>query len=380
MAVFVIFCCFMYLLFSFLLIKGWKEVKFLAVDSNYIPTTTVAIVLTVRNEEMVLDSILSQLVLQEYPQELVQIYIADDSSTDLTATIIGTWLIKHPDLLRKVNLNLQYVSWKGKKKWIASAIEQTEATLILTTDADCQIPKTWVKSMVHAFEIKHASFISGPVSMKGAKNFWHAFQEIEFSSLIGSGASAIGLQKPLMCNGANIGYARKAYQQVRGFDGNETIASGDDEFLMHKISREFGASQIVFCKDENSIIRTETATTWSEFYNQRKRWASKWENYTLNYVKGIAIGIFIFHLSILVFSALALVNYVAWYLPIFLWGTKIFFDYFYLKSIARFLSIDFKNTTFIKTVLIYPMYVVYFGIAGRFGTYRWKERIVTRYE
>ena len=375
MEIYILLCAVLYAIFSLCLLKGWENNVLTRTNNKFIPATSVAVIVPARNEEAVLELILKDLLEQDYPIELLTVYIADDGSTDRTPSIIADWVERYPSQFKKVELLAAFETWKGKKKWIASAISDTNTTFILTTDADCRLPKLWVKSMVQTYEVAQAKFVSGPVTIAEESSIWNRFQQIEFSSLIGSGASAIGLNLPLMCNGANVGYAREAYVNVRGFEGNEFIASGDDEFLMHKIFSEFGADGIVFCKNKAAIVSTSGASTWSAFFNQRKRWASKWENYSLKYVQAVAFWVFIFHLTVLLSSVLVIFQQIDWYWPAALWGTKVIFDYFYLNSVARFLSIDFKKSTFIYAVLIYPLYVVGFGILARFGTYTWKERI-----
>jgi hypothetical protein len=71
--------------------------------------------------------------------------------------------------------------------------------------------------------------------------------------LVGSGACAMMIGKPNMCNGANIAYPKAVFEEVNGFDGNEHIASGDDEFLMHKIAEKY-PNQIVFAHYQPNIV------------------------------------------------------------------------------------------------------------------------------
>lgn len=375
MAIYITICCLFYILFGMCLQIGWQLIKEYPIDPLYIPTTSVAVIIPIRNEIKTIELLLNDLLAQEYPQELLTVYLADDGSTDGTAEVLHDWIPRYPDRFKNVSILPEYAGWKGKKKQIASAIAQSGAALILTTDADCRHAPVWVRTMVYTQFKTDASFISGPVRMQGKYTFWNKFQWIEFASLVGSGASAIGLHVPLMCNGANILYTREAYNAVDGFEGNSTIASGDDEFLMHKIVAAKGTRHVVFCKHSDALVSTASADSWQEFKNQRKRWASKWEHYTLWYVQAVAMWIFLFHFTLLVCSALAIFLYIAWYWLAVMWATKIIFDYFYLKSVTRFLSIDFKKSTFMYAVLIYPAYVVYFGLVARFGTYTWKERI-----
>lgn len=368
-------CALLYSIFGILLFVGWQKIKKYPADFAKEFTTEVAIIVPIRNEETSIALLLQDLCVQTYPLAHMRVYLADDGSTDATAAILADWIGRYPTLFKQVTLNSVYADWRGKKRWIASAIAAGSESFILTTDADCRIGPDWVKTMVHTWLESDAGFVSGPVRMQAEPSFWNRIQALEFSSLVGSGASAIGLQYPLMCNGANVGYSREAYLAVKGFEGNSAIASGDDEFLMHKIAVEISPEAVVFCKESAAIVTTTPAPDWVTFYQQRKRWAGKWGKYKLRYVQWIAVWIFIFHLTLIITLFLAMFLIMSWKWLLFLWGTKAISDYFYLKSVARFLSIDFKNSTFINAVVLYPFYAVGFGIASQLGSYTWKERI-----
>lgn len=374
MEIYIGVCALTYIIFGIFLFVGWEKNKPVISTDSKEYTTTVAIIIPMRNEEKSIALLLQDLCNQTYPRSLLTIYVADDGSSDSTPRILNTWIQDFPMLFKPVVLKQEFINWKGKKKWIASAIADASETFILTTDADCRISETWVQTMVDTYLQTGARFVSGPVRMKGTATFWNEIQALEFASLVGSGASAIGMHLPLMCNGANVGYSREAYAAVDGFTGNSDVASGDDEFLMHKIAK-VSRKPVVFCKDSAAIVTTEPAATWLDFYHQRKRWAGKWGNYKLRYVQGIALWIFIFHLSLIIALFTSIILIMSWKWLVVVWGVKVITDYLYLKSVARFLSIDFKNSTFIYAVVLYPFYAVGFGIVSRFGSYTWKERI-----
>jgi len=369
----IIFFVSTYIIFSILLQKGWRSVKETIVPDSFTPQTSVTIIVPVRNEENSIGDLLKGLLNQNYPESLMKVFLVDDQSTDGSTEILREWSMNYSSLFRYLEVSERNKTLKGKKKAIASAIDATDSTLILTTDSDCTIGKDWIRTFVYVYEQSNPVFISGPVRMVAEKSLWGRFQEIEFASLIGSGASAIGLGSPLMCNGANLAYTREAYTSVHGFEGNEQIASGDDEFLMHKMTIAFPGG-ISFIKNKAAIVETKAAINLNEFIQQRKRWAGKWSHYTVVYVKLVALWVFLFHFTLIAVLLLAFLNQVHWNWIIMLWLTKGIFDYFYLKSVTNFLSNDFKNDTFIVSVLIYPFYVVTFGVLSRFGKYDWKER------
>jgi hypothetical protein len=53
-------------------------------------------------------------------------------------------------------------------------------------------------------------------------------------SLQGATIGSFGIGKGFMCNGANLAYKKSLFQELNGFQGNDTIASGDDVFLLQK--------------------------------------------------------------------------------------------------------------------------------------------------
>ena len=66
-----------------------------------------------------------------------------------------------------------------------------------------------------------------------------ALMGLEFAGLVGVGAACLARQQPTMCNGANLAYRRAAFEAVGGYADNAHLASGDDEFLLHKIHAAF---------------------------------------------------------------------------------------------------------------------------------------------
>jgi len=371
--VFILLFILSYILFGFFLQTGWNKIPETIIPDSFVPRTNVCVIIPIRNEINNLNLLLQQLCDQKYPTDLMMIYLADDHSTDGSTECMKEWALLHSDIFRYIEVSEHFKIMKGKKKVIASSIALTDADLIITTDADCSVPRNWIRNFVYVYETSNPVFISGPVKMVGQQSFWGKFQELEFASLVGSGASAIGIGKPMMCNGANLAYSREAYNRVNGFEGNEQIASGDDEFLMHKMASVF-PGKISFLKKSDSIVLTKASSMLNDFVQQRKRWAGKWSHYTVLYVRLLALWIFCFHFMLIAGLFLCLLNQIEWYWIALLWATKAVFDYFYLKSVTKFLSIGFKSSIFINSLIIYPWYVVTFGLLSRFGNYDWKER------
>src|SRR4051812_19175643 len=67
---------------------------------------------------------------------------------------------------------------------------------------------------------------------------------------------------------------KKAFNDVEGFSGIDSIASGDDMLLMHKISNKY-PDKVHYLKSKQAIVASLPMQTWKDFFDQRIRWSSK---------------------------------------------------------------------------------------------------------
>jgi hypothetical protein len=78
--------------------------------------------------------------------------------------------------------------------------------------------------------------IAGAVTYDCKNSFLHHFQQ-DLASLQGATIGSFGIGKGFMCNGANLAYKKSLFQELNGFQGNDTIASGDDVLLQKAIAQ-----------------------------------------------------------------------------------------------------------------------------------------------
>lgn len=354
-----------YCLFIVYLWLGWERIPIIANENK---NSSVCVVIPIRNEAVNIIKLLDDLKNQIYDNQLY-VLIVDDHSEDNSERLINESISDFPNF--KLIL---LIETEGKKAALTKGIENTKAEIILTIDGDCRAPTTWVNTMVNAFSTT-TQFVSGPVKFNNEYGFFKKMQQLEFTSLIGSGASLIGWDKPIMANGANMGFRRKAFLKARGFKGNEKTASGDDVFLLHKIANAYPES-IGFVKQEEAIVETKSQPTLKAFVQQRIRWASKWKAYTNLFTKTIALLIFIVSLSLLAFPFLVVFHKSSLFLWVNLIVIKSFFDFFFIRKIMHFLGGKINLKAFIILQLIYPFYVVLTALFSLQKTYQWKDRNV----
>jgi cellulose synthase/poly-beta-1,6-N-acetylglucosamine synthase-like glycosyltransferase len=250
---------------------------------------------------------------------------------------------------------------------------RASGSLILTTDGDCRVGPDWVASVVAMYEKTGAKLISGPVTFQREKLLTDYLQTVEFSSLIGSGASSMAMGVASMCNGANLAYQKSIFEEVEGFKGNEHIASGDDEFLMHKIATKY-PKDLYFLKSPQAIVQTVAHKNWSGFYGQRKRWASKWKHYNNPLTIALAIYVFSCNASLVILPLLGLLGILSWKLVGVLFILKWVPEWLFIGGVLSFLK-KLTSIPFIPLVqILYPFYVTLFGLVAQKPTYLWKDR------
>lgn len=344
---------------------------------NISETLKISVIIPVRNEAKNILFLLQDLEKQTYPKHKFEVIIADDDSTDDTLKIVQEFQ-KNTDINLIINqLPPKTNNTSPKKRAIDSSIKLANGQLITTTDGDCRVGEKWLESIANFQTQTGAYLVSCAVTFEFAQapySIINDIQIIEFASLVGSGACAMFIQKPNMCNGANLTYLKSIFYEVNGFSGNEGLASGDDEFLMHKIAAKY-PDKVKFLKDQNTIVETHAHSSWRSFYNQRKRWASKWKHYNNWQTTALAVFVFVANLIVLLAFSFWLFDFIS---------TKIFFQTLFLKFSAEFvfliLVISFlRKKSLIWLIpfvqVIYPLYVVFFGlVAQKQGEYVWKGR------
>jgi cellulose synthase/poly-beta-1,6-N-acetylglucosamine synthase-like glycosyltransferase len=329
-----------------------------------------SILIPVRNEEKNILALLNDLNQQNYPKELFEILILNDSSTDNTSYLVNKFIQENELDIRLIDLEHDDSNSAPKKRAISYGINLAQNDLIICTDGDCRVGKNWILAFANYYEKYDSKFISGPVTFFSSKtsflnNIWHYFQVVEFASLTGSGAASIFMGNPNMCSGANISYPKSVFYEVNGFEGNTHLASGDDEFLMHKISKMY-PKKVYYLKSFDAIVSTESLPNFKSFYYQRKRWASKWNKYIK--VTPILLAIFIFMVNLTAIYFLISSNW-PWYL------FKIIPEMLFLALVLSFYK-NFKAILFIPFLQVfYPFYVIFFGLIVQFNhSYTWKSR------
>ena len=335
----------------------------------------ISVIIPFRNEKENLEKSLSSIISQSLPKNQYEVIYIDDNSDDSSYEILKE--ITKPDNIRVLKSPSKSEQRGHKKIALKHAIDNSKGTIIVTTDADCTHHKDWLLTMVTYFN-ESTGFVSGPVQFVGKERIFDKLQELEFSGLILTGAGLIGSNFPIICNAANLAFRKSAYDKVGGYSDNLLISSGDDEFLMQKISRQT-EYDVKFCFDSKAISYTGTNNSFEEFYNQRKRWASKGFHYVDKKITLNLILIYLFFLSIPVQLFLGFANEILFLLTaIITLVVKAMIEFLIVSHKGRELFEKPKLSTFIIAEIFHVPYIIISGFSGIFGNYQWKNRNIAR--
>ena len=352
---------------------GWKNYSDFKASEAF--TTTISIIIPARNEENNISQLLKALEQQSYPKHLFEVIVVDDHSVDRTAEIVQQFPGVRLMRLKDDDIN------SYKKKAIEEGVAAAKNSFIVTTDADCIPSPHWLSTIASFKQENDPVFIAAPVYLtsnpspqveRGA-NLLSIFQTLDF--LVLQGITAVSVQKKFfsMCNGANLGYDKETFYEVKGFDAIDKIASGDDMLLMQKINKKF-PQRVQYLKSKQAIVSTEPTSSWKKFFNQRLRWASKARYYNDPKIFFVELLVYLFNLS---FLALLIASawdhrFLFWLLA--LWFAKTIIEFPFVYSVASWFNQGSLLKWFFFLQPLHITYTILVGFLAQFIKYEWKGR------
>jgi cellulose synthase/poly-beta-1,6-N-acetylglucosamine synthase-like glycosyltransferase len=328
---------------------------------------TYSILIPARNEAHSIETCLEDIVKQQIQQIPFEILVIDDCSTDQTANVVRMFIQNHPNASIRL-LSTDSYGAHGKKASISYAVTQADGAYLIMTDADCRRGPNWLGS-IHSFITETKSkLVYAPVVFR-ANTLFEKLQSLEFAGLVAIGGAAIELKNPNMCSGSNLIVEKQTFIEVDGYSGSEHIATGDDEYLLHKVSKVY-PQLIHFLKSRDAIVTTDANQSLGELASQRKRWVSASTKYENVYITAILIAAYLFNAAI-VYQLFAS-PYLGWGML----GAKTLFEGVFLYHVLSFFN---RKQYILLLPLAEPfhiIYVLFIGLWANIGTYNWKGRDV----
>ena len=345
------------LIYGFLKIKKYQK-------QDLEPKTSFTIIVPFRNEEENLPLLLESFSKLNYPTDLFDVILVDDSSNEKFQFLNSKFQISIIDNIR--------ISNSPKKDAITTAMQHVKTDWVITTDADCIVPENWLLTFDNYIQQNKASMIAGAVTYQCENSFLDHFQQLDLTSLQGATIGSFGLNKGFMCNGANFAYTKEFFESLNGFEGNDKIASGDDVFLLQKAIQKF-PDEVCYLKAKEAIVTTKPTESWKSLFHQRVRWAAKTSSYNSTFGKFLGLIVFFGNLSFVIGFFSLLLGICSYPIFVIFAFSKISIDFILLSITNQFLT-----KTRIKSLLLsslwYPFFSSTVALYSLFGSYKWKGR------
>lgn len=353
-----------YIVFVIRFYLGWKNLK----SPKNFEKHRVSVVVIARNEGKNLVQLMTCLLSQDYPTEMYEIIIGDDDSEDDTEEIIKRYI--------DAGHNIRYFKSLGredaispKKLALGRAITMAKGEIILTTDADCIVPKGWISSMISHFT-EDVSMVAG--YSRTLLEDWdkasvlHKYEHLDFAltyMVLGGGYT---LGKSWACIGQNMAYRKSAWEDVGGFEKIMHLISGDDVNLMQLMRRK--GHKIIFNFSPKSFTYTHPVRSWKQFVNQRSRWASNMK-YQLKF--NPEFFFILFSMACLYWGSIALM-FINLKLGLAVFAYRIIIEHIMIAYTRKHFGVSARMLRFYPLWLIIQTFMLVFTmVLGSLGIFVW---------
>ena len=349
----VVFIGFLYFVLILIFIIGWKRIYAFVPKGNESIKSLISVVVACRNEEDHVRQLIACMAQQS--NQNYEFILVNDHSSDATRNYIKAAQTQYP------RIQLVDAVGYGKKNALKEGILKAKGNLIVTTDADCLPSYHWLESIACYQRKNKCDLIICPVKLSGRDSFFTYLQVLEFTSLVASAAGAAGAGMPILCNGANLAFTKKAWLACQK-DLHPEEQSGDDIFLLEGVKKRGG--KIRFLKSESAFVTTKQAGTLLDLIKQRRRWSAKSRLYKDWQLIFTAFVVFTVCLLILALAVLSFYNAIFIYVFLSLFFFKYLLDSIFLSTVSNFFQLN--NIWFFSFLLsiFYPLYIVFVAISS----------------
>lgn len=340
----------------------------------------ITILVAARDEEQNLPRTLDHLLAQDWPHARTQIVVVDDRSRDGTPAVLRTYVERYPGRVESVRVDETPVGMSPKKNALAQGLRIARGTWIAVTDADCVMGPGWLRALAANFTDDVGMVFGVTAYEEPAEGFSPAegTRALEFVSYGVTNAGLSGFGFPVSANANNLAYRRRAFDEAGGFGRHGALVSGDDDFTLQEIHAAGWAFR--FCADPAARVRTAAPATWTEFWEQRKRWAGKCIHYRAPQV-AFLLCIYSFYLTI---AALLVAGFLRvgpenlGLLGLTGFAVKTAADFLVMRAGLKLFGLSSLMRFFPFTAALHIPLVVGSVPAGVFGRFTWKGQTLGR--
>ncbi len=282
------------------------------------------VVISARNEENVIGHLLESINCQDYPKELIKIFLIADNCTDNTAQVGREYGATVLERNNKELVGKGYALDFLFKKLLA---EKDDCDAYIVFDADNLVDKNFVKEMNINFNRGYKAL----TSYRNSKNYG--------TNWISAGYSLWFLREAKYLNQARMKFGTSCAISGTGFCVSREIIEKNNGWKYHLLTEDIEFSVDMAIRDEmigysgGSVVYDEQPETFKQSWNQRLRWSKGFYQvfgkYSGELFKSIFKGSFAcYDMLMTIFPALAFtILSILCCIAEFIYGITIFVDY-----------------------------------------------------
>ncbi len=333
-------------------------------DPDFLPVVTVLV--AARNEEHNIVKCISSLKKSDYPKDKLQIILINDNSTDNTEELTFSETKGSSEFLVLNTKNYKSSVLKGKVNALSYGISESKGSLYLMTDADCEVPSSWVMETVRNFD-SDTGLICGFTKIDYDNSLFAKLQSLDWIYLQSLASASSGINSELSCIGNNLTVSADAYKEIGGYEKLKFSVT-EDLALMRRIKAE-KRYKIKYPIDEKCLVKTNPCADLKELYRQKKRWFRGGLGINL---LGYILGIELYAMNVILLSGFL---YLGLYLYLFAASVKIISELILMIPVYR--KLNYKGL-----IKYFPLFQLYFAVYGLILPFTfltgsnivWKER------
>ena len=241
-----------------------KEVASPVVTETSRPFVTVMI--AARNEERNILACLTSVHQLTYPWDRLEVLIGNDHSEDCTKALIEEFIRDKP-WFRLIDISENRGEAQGKANVLAQLTRQARGDYFFFTDADIQLPCSWVENMLEGFD-RRTGVVTGFTVIKGTRLFGQ-LQSVDWVYSLGLVSLISDLGIPISTLGNNMAVTRDAYLATKGYEHLPFSITEDHQLFHEIVQRGYRFKQ--FMDKEVTAITEPVPDIW-HWLHQRKRW------------------------------------------------------------------------------------------------------------
>ena len=230
-----------------------------------------SLLIAARNEARNLPGLFAALDALQTPNGGLELWIANDHSTDGTGNLLDAWAAQRP-LVRILHVTDRLPGLAGKTNALVQIARQCQGYYLLFTDADCLPCPTWAAAMVAELDAHPTVGITtGTTAIRTKGGLFEGYQAMDWLAAVYAIRVFAAMGVPITAMGNNMACTRVAY-----------LAAGGYEAAGHSITEDFTLFQNIrkagygFLHRFNNkvLVYTHAQPNAEAWMSQRKRWFS----------------------------------------------------------------------------------------------------------